>query len=90
MDPDDRRQAFAAIECPPNRLEVEAEAPHCGDLVEPLYLLSPVPPMASTGSRGWHEQADVVVVVKCPHGDAGGVGEFTDTPFPTGAANLRA
>ena len=90
MDPDDGREALAAIECPPDCLEVESEAPHRGDLVEPLDLFGPVPPMASTRSRGWREQTDVVVVVKRPHGDAGGLGEFTDAPFALGALNFRS
>jgi hypothetical protein len=89
MESDDGREALAAVECPPDLSEVEAEAPHRGDLVEPLCLLGPVPPMARTRPRGGHEQPDLVVVVQRPHGDAGCVGEFADAPFPVAAPDFR-
>ncbi len=89
MEPDDGGETLAAVECPPDLLEVEAEAPHRGDLVEPLCLLGPVPPMARTRPRGRREQPDLVVMVKRPHGDASGVGEFAHAPFPVAAADFR-
>jgi hypothetical protein len=46
--------------------------------------------MASTRSRGRRQQADLVVVVKRPHGDAGGLGEFADAPFALGAPSFRS
>ncbi len=87
MESDDGGKVLA-VERPPDFREVEAEAPHRGDLVKPFCLFSPVPPMARTRPRGRREQPDLFVVVQGPHGDAGGIGEFTDAPLPVGARVL--
>jgi hypothetical protein len=89
MEPDDGGKTLTAVECPPDLLEVEAEAPHRGDLVEPLCLLGAVPPMARIRPHGRRQQPDLFVMVKRPHGDTGGVGESAYGPFRVVATDFR-
>ena len=56
----------------------QIEPPQRLDAVEPRDVLAVVEAVAAARSFGRHQQADIVIVTQCAHGQPGAPGEFAD------------